>query len=322
MKIGILGAGWIAGCMAVTINEMDNAELYAVGSRNISKAEDFAKKYHCEKAYGSYEELVSDPEIDIIYIATPHSHHFEQAALAMRHGKHVLCEKAFTINAKQAEELFQIAKENNVVITEAIWTRYMPSRHIINDLLACGVIGEVSTLTANLSYKINQNARIMDPALAGGALLDVGVYPLNFALMHFGKEIDHISSSCIKTETGVDGQNAITIYYKDGRMANLTSGIYARSDRRGVFYGSKGYMIVDNINNVKNIDIYDMDDQPVKHVGVPEQITGYEYQVCELIETIEDGRMECTSMPHKETLYVMELMDNLRKDWGVIYPGE
>ncbi len=322
MKIGILGAGGIAVSMANTVNGMADAELYAIGSRSLEKSEAFAEKYGCKKAYGSYEELVSDPDVDIIYIATPHSHHFEHASLAMKHKKHVLCEKAFTVNVEQAEELFRIAREQHVVITEAIWTRYMPSRKVINDLLESGVIGEVSTLTANLSYKINQNARIVDPNLAGGALLDVGVYPINFALMHFGTEIDHVASSCQLTNLGVDGQDAITIYYKDGRMANLTAGIYARSDRHGIFYGSKGYMVVDNINDVMNIDIYDMEDKLVQHIDLPEQITGYEYEVQELMETIQAGKTECPSMPHADTLYVMKFMDEIRDGWGIKYPFE
>ncbi len=322
MKIGILGAGGIAGSMAATVNGMDSAELYAVGSRSLEKSRAFAEKWGCKKAYGSYEELASDPDVDIIYVATPHSHHFEHSKLCLEHGKHVLCEKAFVVNAAQAKELFRIAEENNVVITEAIWTRYMPGRRVIDELLESGIIGEVSTLTANLSYKIIQVPRIADPNLAGGALLDVGVYVINFALMHFGTEIDHIVSSCMKTDKGVDGQEAITIYFKNGRMANLTAGIFAKSDRRGIFYGSKGYLVVDNINNAHNIDIYSEDDQLIKHIDLPKQITGYEYEVEELMQTIQEGRTECESMPHEESIRVMEIMDGIREEWGIRYPFE
>lgn len=301
---------------------MKEVSCYAVASRDLAKAMAFAETYGFEKAYGSYEELAEDPNVDFVYIATPHSHHFEHAKLCIEHGKHVLCEKSFTMNTAQAEELFALAEEKGVLITEAIWTRYMPSRKIINDLLSEGIIGDVRTLTANLSYRICQNERIIRPELAGGALLDVGIYPLNFALMHFGNGYMKIDSSVVMTDTGVDGQECITMNWPDGRFAVLNAGIYGESDRQGVFYGSKGYMIVDNINNPLNIEIYNAQHRKIRHVDVPEQITGYEYEVLELIECIKNGEKECPSMPHCETLRVMRIMDGLRKDWGLVYPQE
>lgn len=322
MKFGIIGAGGIARHMARTLAPLKEAEAYAVASRDLKKARAFADKYGFARAYGSYEELVSDPEVDVVYIATPHSHHFEHAKLCIEHGKHVLCEKAFTMNAAQAEKLFALAEEKGVLITEAIWTRYMPSRKVINDLLAEGVIGEVRTLTANLCYRICQNERIIRPELAGGALLDLTVYPLNFALMHFGNDYQNMTSTVLMTETGVDGQECITMTWPDGRFAVLNTSIYSQSDRHGTFYGSEGYMIVDNINNPLNIHIYDAAHQLVRHVKLPEQNTGYEYEVLELVECIQKGLKECPSMPHGETLRVLRIMDGLRKEWGMVYPQE
>ena len=322
MNIGIIGAGNIAAWMAKTIGPMPEAASFAVASRDLKKASAFAEEYGFQKAYGSYEELVNDPDVDIVYIATPHSHHFEHAKLCIEHGKHVLCEKAFTMNAAQAEELFTLAEKKSVLITEAIWTRYMPSRKVINDLLAEGIIGEVRTLTANLCYRICQNERLIRPELAGGALLDVGIYPLNFALMHFGDDFQNISSTVLMTETGVDGQECITLTYPDGRFAVLTAGMYGESDRHGVFYGSKGYMVVDNINNPLAIDICGPDHQVMRHIDLPEQITGYEYEVLEMIDCIQKGEKECPSMPHEETLRVLRIMDGLREDWGLVYPQE
>lgn len=322
MNIGIIGAGHIAAKMADTLGPMKEADAYAVASRDLIKAEAFAKAHGLKKAYGSYEELVSDPDVDIVYIATPHSHHFEHAKLCIEHGKHVLCEKAFTMNAAQAEVLFSMAEEKGVLITEAIWTRYMPSRKIIDVQLARGVIGEVRTLTANLHYTICRKERIFRPELAGGALLDVGIYPLNFALMHFGNDYSSISSSVQMTETGVDGQECITLSYPDGRFAVLNAGIYGESDRHGVFYGSRGYLVVDNINNPAAIDLYDPDHRLIHHMDMPAQITGYEYEVLELIDCIRKGEKECPSMPHAETLRVLRIMDGLRKEWGLVYPQE
>lgn len=322
MKIGVLGTGNIIKSIAPTLAKMENAQCYAIASRTQERANEAAAEYGFEKAYGSYEELVADPEVELIYIATPHSRHFEDMRLCIQHKKPVLCEKAFTLNAKQAREIKELAKKEGVFVAEAIWTRYMPSRKMIQDLLDSGIIGKVSTLTANLSYIISQKPRIIEPELAGGALLDIGVYGLNFAMMHFGTEIERMESSVQFTQTGVDGQESITLFYKDGRMAVLTHSIYARSDRKGIFYGDKGYMIVENINNPQSISIYDTNDTLIKQIDVPKQISGYEYEFQECIEQIKNGKLESTSMPLEDSIHVMEVMDVLRKKWGLVYPQE
>lgn len=322
MKIGIIGAGRIAKIMPETCCKLDEAEVFAVASRDLERAKEFAKKYNIPKAYGSYKELVLDSEIELVYIATPHSHHFEHIKLCLENGKNVLCEKAFTMNAKQAKEIIQLAKEKNLYLAEAIWTRYMPSRKIINDVISSGIIGKITNLSANLSYEMTKKERLIKPELAGGALLDVGIYPINFALMHFGKDIERIESSAQITKEGVDGFNSITIYYKDGRSAQLSSGLYARSDRKGIFWGEKGYIIVENINNPSSIKVFDSSDKIIKEFEIPNQISGYEYEIIEAASQIKAQKTESVSMPFSETIYVMELMDFLRKKWGVIYPQE
>lgn len=316
MNIGILGAGKIAGVMADTINRMTDVKLYAVGSRSWEKANAFANEFAIDKAYGSYEELVSDDAIDLVYIATPHSHHYEQMKLCIEHGRNVLCEKAFTYDAAQAEEIAALASEKKVYVAEAIWTRYMPSRQIINEILGSGVIGDIRTMTCNLSYPISKIERLIRPELAGGALLDVGVYGLNFIVMHMGKDISDIESSVMMHETGVDGQESITVKYRDGRMAVTTHSMYGRSDRKGIFYGEKGYMIVQNINNPQWIDVFDCEDRLIRHVDVPKQISGYEYEVMESLDMIRQGQFQSKSMPLSESIYMMKLMDDIRKGWN------
>ena len=236
--------------------------------------------------------------------------------------KECVCEKAFTLNAAQAAEIKRLANEMGVYVAEAIWTRYQPSRNMINDMIASGIIGNVRTLTANLSYAMSHKERIYKPELAGGALLDIGVYGINFAMMHFGDEIERIESSVQMMETGVDGMESITMFFKDGRMAVLTHSAYGRSDRKGIFYGDEGYMIVENINNPQSISVYDQGDNLVKFVAVPEQITGYEYQFEEAAECIAEGRLESKSMPLEDSIRVMQVMDGLRKQWGMVYPQE
>ncbi len=322
LKMAILGAGGIASTMAGTISRMEQVECYAVGSRSMEKAQAFAQKFGFQKAYGSYEELVKDGEVELVYIATPHSEHYENARLCIRHKKPVLCEKAFTANAKQAKELLDYAKKEKVFITEAMWVRYLPMLQTIRAELADDVIGTPTMLTANLGYLISEVPRLQRPDLAGGALLDVGVYPINFARMIFGDRIVKISSACTYTDSGVDEQDSITLIYEDGRVAQLAASMLGLSDRRGTIYGTKGFMVIENINNFESLTVYDTGYRPVKKIERPEQISGYEYEVEACIRALSEGKLECEEMPHSETLRVMELMDALREEWGVKFPFE
>ena len=322
MKIGVLGAGKISHKTVPAMIVLEEIECWAVASRSLEKAQAFAEEHGFRKAYGSYEEMLNDPEVELVYVATPHSHHYEHMMLCLKHGKAVLCEKAFTMNAKQAREVMEYAKAQGLFVAEAIWPRYMPSRKMINDVIESGVIGKVNTLTANLSYVIHEVPRIYRPELAGGALLDIGVYGINFALMHFGTDIERVESSVQMTSTGVDGMETITIFYKDGRMAVLTHSIYARSDRKGIIHGDKGYIVVENINNPQSVSVFDLEDKLIAHYDVPQQINGYEYQFAECAKALAEGRTESWSMPMEDTVYMMEFMDSLRKQWGMVYPQE
>ena len=322
MKLAILGPGRIARTVAPTLVALPEIECYAVASRTPGKAEEFAQDFGFEKVYNSYEQMLQDPAVELVYIATPHSHHFEQMMQCLQSGKHVICEKAFTMNADQAKQVQDLAVQKGLYVAEAIWTRYMPSRQIIDKIIESGIIGSVNTLTANLSYNIAYKSRIMEPALAGGALLDIGIYGLNFALMHFGDDIERMESSVKLTDTGVDAMETITIFYRDGRMAVLTHSIYCRSDRKGIIHGEKGYLVVENINNPQSISVFDANDTLLAYHAVPQQISGYEYEFQEAVRCIREGKTESDSMPMERTVQVMQIMDSLRKAWGVIYPQE
>ena len=321
-NVGIMGSGNIAGIMAGTINKMKNVRVYAVASRQQVHADVFAGKYGCKKAYGSYADLVADKKVDLIYVATPHSEHYENVKMCLEAGKPVLCEKAFTLNAAQAEELVRVAAEHKVFLAEAMWTRYMPMLTTIREVIGSGIIGEPKTLTANLGYVISSKERLTNLALGGGALLDVGVYTINFALMIFGHNISKIASCCTFTETGVDEQNAICLQYYDGKVANLNSSMVSLSDRQGIIYGTKGFAVVENINNFESIAVYDKQYKKVASYKCPKQISGYEYEVAACIEAIKCGQIECAQMPHSETLRVMRIMDEIRSQWGMKYPCE
>jgi predicted dehydrogenase len=322
IKIGIIGAGGIASILADTMVKMSDVELIGIASRSIEKAQEFAARFSIKKAYGSYEEMVKDPEIELIYIATPHSEHSKNAKLCLENGKHVLCEKSFAANFAQAKEMITLAEEKNLLITEAMWVRYMPMAETIKEVLSTGVIGEPMTLTANLCYLISNKPRLIKPELAGGALLDVGVYTLNFASLIFGDEVTDIHSSVIMTETGVDAQNSITLCYPGGKMAVLNSSLRVLSDRQGIIYGTKGFMVIENINNFESIKVYDENRKLIETHEKPEQISGYEYQITASAKAIKNGWTECPQMPHKTTLDIMKIMDELRKQWGIKYPFE
>lgn len=321
MRLGIIGAGWIAQKMAEALaNKPHGCECYAVASRSLEKAEAFAKQFYINKVYGSYEELVSDPAVDIVYIATPHSHHYPHARLALEHGKPCLVEKAFTANAREAEQLLALAHEKGLFITEAIWTRYMPLSHRVKEIMDSGVIGEPRVLTATLCYMMEQKERIVRPELCGGALLDLGVYCLNFARMYFGTDICRMVSNVHKSDTGVDMHESISLSYRDGRMANLQSGALCLNDRQGIISGTEGYIRVDNINCPELIEVYRNYQLVASYHKPVDMVNGYEYQVIECQRCLEAGLLESPMMPHAETLAIMRQMDALRKEWGVHYP--
>ena len=326
IHVAILGAGHIAEAMAYTVhmlsqNSENDIQLYAVAARDLGRAQEFAKKYGIPKAFGCYEDMLNDPDVDLVYVATPHTFHYEHAMLCLDHGKYVLCEKPFAVNVGQAQEMLRCAIKKQLLIAEAIWTRYQPMREVIQTTLNSGIVGEPKMLTANLGYSMMHKARIVEPALAGGALLDVGIYPLNFAEMIFG-HADQVVASCIKSPKGVDVADSITMTWKDGKMAVLNSAAHCVSDRYGVIYCTNGYIMVENINNPQGLRIYQTGYELVKEIRCPQQITGYEYEVLEAADCIRKGILECPSMPHNEILHMMELMDQIRSQMGIRYPVE
>ena len=320
MKVGIIGTGWIAEKAAITLNGLKECEAYAVGSRSQDKADAFAQKWNIARAYGSYSELIADPDVDLIYVGTPHSHHYDVTKEALLGGKPCLVEKAFMANARQTEEIIKLAKERGVFLAEAIWTRYQPAVKMIRDLIASGRIGEPRLVTATLGYSMGNKERIMRPDLCGGALLDLGVYALNFARMFFPADIVSIDGTCVKSDTGMDPTNAMTLVLKDGMLCNLQSSAQCVGDNIGVIAGTEGNLIIDNINNPQTITVNGPDRTYVETIRVPQQITGYEYQFLACRQALIDGLLEPREMPLNETLYIMQLMDGLRRKWDVRYP--
>ena len=320
LRVGIIGTGWIAEKAVITLRGLTQCEAYAVGSRLQETADAFAAKWNIAKAYGSYASLIEDPDIDLIYVGTPHSHHYDVTREALLAGKPCLVEKAFMANARQTREILDLAHRQKVFLAEAIWTRYQPVVKMVRDLISSGRIGEPRLVTATLGYSMGDKPRIMRPDLCGGALLDLGVYALNFARMFFDADIVNIESQCVKSTTGMDLTNAFSLVLSDGVLCNLQSSAACVGDNIGVIAGTEGNLIIDNINNPQTITVNGPDRTYVETIRVPKQITGYEYQFIACRQALIDGLLEPREMPHAETLYIMELMDGLRQKWGVRYP--
>lgn len=322
MKVGIIGAGKIAAIMADTISRMRGAEMYAVASRNMDKAMEFASIHHVTRPFGSYEDMLSDPAVELVYIATPHPFHFEHAKMCIDAGKPVLVEKPFCVNAKEAEELLSYAKKKGVFITEAMWVRYMTMAGTIKKLLKDGVIGTPKMIMANLSYPMLTKERLIKADLAGGALLDVGVYALTFADLFKSSEVDDIHAVAVMTKEGVDAHDSITIRYKDGSMAVLNTSMQTVGDRKGIIQGTEGVMIIENINNYESITVFDKDYKKKVFKKAPKQITGYEYEIEACKKAIKWHKKECSEMPHETTMLIMKQMDEIRKQIDLKYPFE
>ena len=320
MKVGIISTGRIASKAAETLNGMTDCQAYAVGSRSIEKAQLFAKQWKIPKYYGSYMELIQDPEVDLIYVATPHSHHYPVTKMALEAGKPCLVEKAFMANWKEASEIIELAKKNHVFLAEAIWTRYQPAVDIIKKIITDGKIGKPQLITATLGYELSHKERLFNPNLCGGALLDLGVYLINFTRMVADAEIVSIDGNCIKNDEGVDITNAITLILDNNILANLQSSAVCVGDNIGVIAGTEGNLIIDNTNNPKKLTLNSRDREFIEDIFLPPQITGYEYQFEACRRCLIEGKLQPEEMPWSEILYIMKLMDQLRKKWGVRYP--
>lgn len=335
LKLGILGTGYIATKMAEAVKGLESREMgveaYAVASRNLAKAAEFAKANSFKKAYGSYEELASDPDVDLIYIATPHSHHFDCAKLCIEHGKNLLVEKAFCANAKQANMIVAMAHDKGTFLCEAMWTRFLPAVQMVNEWIDSGKIGTVESVEADFSQPLTHVERLVNPALAGGTLLDLGIYSLTFADLFLGRagntagapnNIKSIQSKCVKFHTGVDATDWIDITYENGQVAHLKTSMVSEWHNEGTIYGSNGFIRVVNLNDMEKIELHDSTGAIVEKVNPPRIVNCYEYEVLACKKALESSRTECSEMPHTKTLEMMELMDGLRANWGVSYPFE
>lgn len=319
---GILGTGGIAKSFATGLSFVEDAELVAVGSRSAESAEAFGEKFNIPHRHATYEALVADPDVEVIYVSSPHLMHHEHAMLCLKAGKHVLCEKAFTINAAEAADLINYAREHKLFLMEAMWTRFLPLFVRIRSLLAEGVIGQVQGVNANFSFGFPFDAkhRLYNPELGGGALLDAGIYPVSMASMILGTPSE-ISSFARICATGVDEQAAIIQRYEGGQLALLDTSVSTASPQLLVIRGSAGYITVDPWLRGTKLSIHRSNQEP-EVIEEPIVGNGYNYEAAEVGRCIREGKLESEIMPLDETLSIMQTLDKIRAPWGFKYPTE
>ncbi len=321
IKFGLIGAGRIAHAFAASIKVTD-AKLVAVASRDEKKALVFKEQYNLEKAYGSYEELYNDETINCIYVATPHGLHYEQMLDIIKASKHILCEKAFTLNHKQALDVFKKAKAKNLFVMEAMWTRFLPVIKKVKALIKEGIIGKVETLEACFHFnpEKNERDRLFNPKLGGGALLDIGIYPITLANLILG-EPKQIKSKVKRFKTGVDLEETITYHYGHA-VAYLSASLDKPEKREAIIKGTKGHIFLPHFWAAEKALVYDEHNQLIKTIEQKHQVMGFEYEINEVIDCLKKGKQESDIMPHKTTIAILKQMDGLRKTWGLSYPQE
>ncbi len=322
IKWGIIGAGGIASKFVESLKCLEDAELWAVGSRDAARAAGYAAKYGAKRSYGSYAEVANDPDVEIIYVGTPHAFHFEDSRMCLEAGKAVLCEKPFTINASQAQQLADIARERKVFLMEAMWTRYLPAVAKLRELLGSGVIGEIRMIKADFGFRtdLNPEGRLFNPELGGGALLDVGIYPLSFAAMLLGTKPDKVTASAHMGVTGVDEQCSFTLTYEGGKMAVLSAAVRTHIPNDAYVLGTDGYIKISEFWHASSLEI--CKEGKTEILKVPYLSNGYAHEAAEAMKCLRDGRPESEIMPLEDTISLMRIMDGIRAQWGLKYPGE
>jgi len=320
---GIISTGSIANKFAQGLESAPDAELVAVGSRSQESADAFGDKYNIPHRHASYEALAADADVDAVYIGTPHNLHKENTLLCIEAGKAVLCEKPFAINAAEATEMVQAARDKGIFLMEAMWTRYIPAMVKVRELLAEGVIGDVRMIMADFGFRagINEEGRLFNPKFGGGGLLDVGVYPISLSSMILGRP-ERIVSMAEIGSTGVDEQAAMVLGHPGGELAVLATGIRTNTPQGAHILGTDGRIFIHSSwwkPETITLSVSGKDDETI---DMPFDGNGYNYEAVEVGKCLHEGKLESDTMPLKESLEIMATMDQIRAQWNLKYPME
>ncbi len=318
----VLGCGHIAKKFIRDLKLLPNAKLYAAASRDLQKAIDYKNEYGFEVAYGSYTEMVNDPKVDVVYIATPHAYHREHSILCMNHQKAVLCEKAFAINKNEVLEMIACAKENNTFLMEAFWTMFQPSFKKAMEILQSGELGKLQMVRSDFAFNAPfiEERRLYNVSLGGGSLLDMGLYPVFAALTSLGKPKD-IKTLAHFSSTGVEESISMIFKYGGGEMANLASSFASHSPTQTEYWCENGYLILNprwymptKITVVKN------GQEPQHFHSEHNEGTGYQYEAAHVMKCLDERKIESEIMTWQTSLDLIETLDRIRKDAGIFYP--
>ena len=326
IRWGILGCGRIARKFAADLLLIDDAELTAIASRNKETLELFAKDFPCKHLHNSYEALAANDEVDVIYIATPHSHHYEHTMLCLNHNKAVLCEKAFAINSRQASEMIKTAKERKIFLMEALWTKFLPHYKKLQELLKQKTLGDIKSVLANFGFKTSGTSpqRLFDPLLGGGSLLDIGIYNVFITISVLGKP-DSIEATMIPSSTGIDEQIAVLFKYNNGAMAQLFSSFTTNLPIQAEINGTEGCITLTTRFYEPSATIQLSKKIPYEREVIPvenEAGLGYHYEARHVNECLKKGLIESPVMTHTDTLLLMEILDTIRKKARIEYPQD
>jgi predicted dehydrogenase len=322
IRWGILGCGKIAHKFAADLPLAGNASLVAVASRDARKSRDFAQQYHAPLSFDSYEALAQCPDVDAIYIATPHGFHHEHALLCLQHRKAVLCEKAFALNTRQVNEMIETAREQKTFLMEAFWTKFLPQYQKVTELINAGEIGEIKMVEADFGFKAGTPTpqRLYDPALGGGSLLDVGIYPVFLAVSLLGRPAD-VHAVMSPYASGVDEQMAMTLRFENGALAALNSSFAADTPVKATITGTEGCIqLLNRFHNASSIIELVKDKQPAVEIPVHrEEGYGYQFEARHVGQCLREGLTESPVMSHADSLLLIETLDRLRATCGIRY---
>lgn len=322
VRWAILGAGKIAHSFAQDFTAVKNAELTAIAASDKSRAETFAKEYNLPHKY-SYDELYNSNEVDAVYIATTHNFHYEQCIQCMKHGKSVLCEKPVTLNDKQFKELVSLAQEKNVFLMEAMWTYFLPAVLKAKQWLQERKIGSLKVIEADFGFPMEKNfeGRMYNIELAGGALLDLGVYPVAFTEYFMNKKPDSITASGVLTSTGVDERTGMILQYGDATASLFTSMVNIMVNK-GMLYGEKGYIEIPDFFKAFAAFLYDDHHNLIEKFEDDRTTKGYNFEIQHATDTILQHKIESEIMSHARSNEIQEIMTEVRRQIGLVYPGE
>ena len=319
----VLGCGKIAGKFSSDLKLLPNANLYAAASRDLSRAQSFADNFGYEKAYGSYKEMVADPNVDIVYVATPHSHHLESTLLCLNHKKAVLCEKAFAINSHQVQQMIDCSKQNNTFLMEAFWTNFIPSFRQALEIINSGDLGKLKIVRADFAFNANKDPehRLYNLKLGGGSLLDIGIYPIFASLAILGKPVE-INTLTNFSASGTEETIAMNFKYAGGEMASLISSFTCFSSTQAEFLCEHGYLRLERRwHNPTSITIWKEGDNEERTLPtIPSQGTGYQYEAAHVMKCLDENKTESDIMPLSLSLDLMEILDKVRQNAGIIFP--